>query len=978
MALHANEVLELSHLLDEALALDPSKRAVWLAALSEQRPAQAARIGDMLADYERPLDTGPLAGLPALDAVESSLATGDRVGPYRLLRLIGSGGMGSVWLADRVDGAFTRQVALKLPRVAWSDGLAQRMAREVRIGALLEHPNIARLYDAGLDEKGRPFIAIEFIDGVPIDLWVRQQRLDTRQTLALFVQVVRAVAYAHSRLIVHRDLKPSNVIVSADGQAHLLDFGIAKLLDDGDASLTRELGRPMTPRYASPEQVTGTPITIASDIYSLGVVLYELLTGSLPHVSRRGSPDSVEQAILAGDAPAASRIATDKAQARALRGEVDAILARAMHREPERRYATADALAQDIERHLRGEPVSARPDSTAYRVSKLVRRHWVGITASAVVVVAVVAGSGFAALQAARATRAAERERMVKAFVVDMFRLNSGTGATVPARQTGSAPSLLESGAGLIQSRFADQPQLQAELFSAVAGVLSDMGAFKLASDYAMRRVEALLRINAPRVELARAECALGQSLFDERRFAEAESRVTQALQWSEGEPALRLEALVLLARIHAARAQFAETEAALVEVESKLPARDLAPSVAAAWALTLRARLLDASNRLDQALPLYEQAIDTAVRSEGALSTTAISIRLGLAYRLAHTPYAKPAEEHFDAAVEALHHLGGAHAVRAAFETAAFARHRYVGWQQTTAAEALRRIAESRTALLHSGLTLPDWYLPEVDFWFGEVSSLHGDIATALPLLEANSAVLAGRLDSLQSRLEVANAEGLGLMYAGRHEEADRLLREALRLRLEQGGAPHPYDVFRYTAIAMNLVMAGRLPEANAVLDAVPDAGLMQGGASDPERYRRIVVQERARIRLSSGDAAGALGMLEAAAPAAEDQLAGPWYRELLGEALCATSRRAAGLALLERQVSDAEHGDDHPNAPWRARMHAIAGACALAVGQREVALRHAIRARAAFTAQPGVSAYYSAPLWNLEKALRVTSSSA
>src|SRR6185503_16576262 len=226
------------------------------------------------------------------------------------------------------------------PRLAWGAGLAERMACERDIGALLAHPNIARLYDAGVDASGRPYLALEYIDGQPLDAWCDSQALGVPERLRLFLQVARAVAYAHGRLVVHRDLKPSNVLVTADGQAHLLDFGIARLLHDaapGDLGLTQEQGRVLTPHYASPEQIQGEPITVASDVYSLGVLLYELLTAPLPFQ--------------------ASTRARDNGTARALRGEIDAILGRALKRVPASRYAGVDALVQDIERHLNGERV---------------------------------------------------------------------------------------------------------------------------------------------------------------------------------------------------------------------------------------------------------------------------------------------------------------------------------------------------------------------------------------------------------------------------------------------------------------------------------------------------------------------------------------------------------------------------------------------------------------------------------------------
>jgi serine/threonine-protein kinase len=268
------------------------------------------------------------------------------------------------------------------------------------------------------------------------------------ERLRLFLQVARAVAYAHGRLVVHRDLKPSNVLVTADGQAHLLDFGIAKLLHEaapGDPALTQEQGRVLTPRYASPEQIQGETITVAADVYSLGVLLYELLTGRLPF--RATSPAALEAAVLEGEPPPASSRAQDKATAGALRGEIDAILGKALKRVPASRYATADALAQDIERHLKGERVLAQPDTAWYRLRKAALRNRVGFAAVTAVLATVLLGAGAALVQARRADEAAEQARVVKDFVVDVFRVNARDNPANNELRQLPAQMLLERGA---------------------------------------------------------------------------------------------------------------------------------------------------------------------------------------------------------------------------------------------------------------------------------------------------------------------------------------------------------------------------------------------------------------------------------------------------------------------------------------------------------------------------------------------------
>src|SRR5262249_10217854 len=286
MAIAARDWLQLSRLLDTALSLAPGERVQWIAGLDAEHAPLKGVLQELLARDDLVETGGFLATLPKLtrDAVRVHLpgaATGDQIGPYVLERQLGAGGMASVWLAERTDGLLKRKVALKLPHVgAALPGLAERMTRERNILAALEHPDIARLYDAGIAADGRPYLALEYVAGEPIDRYCDTHAVDLPGRIRFVVQVARAVAYAHAHLVVHRDLKPSNIQVDEQGQVHLLDFGIAKLLDEqaGDeAPLTRIAGTALTPEYASPEQLRGDVVSTASDVYSLGVVLFELL-----------------------------------------------------------------------------------------------------------------------------------------------------------------------------------------------------------------------------------------------------------------------------------------------------------------------------------------------------------------------------------------------------------------------------------------------------------------------------------------------------------------------------------------------------------------------------------------------------------------------------------------------------------------------------------------------------------------------------
>jgi serine/threonine-protein kinase len=428
---------QLNRLLDEALDLPSEDLERWLTSLESGDEPLKARLRGLLAHRASVQASGFLEAIPSLTtaglphAAPEDDREGAIVGAYRLLRPIGAGGMGTVWLAARADGLLQREVALKLPRGAWLRAdLVARMDRERDILSTLEHPNIARLYDAGV-AGGRPYLALEYVDGRSIDEYCAGAGLDVRARVHLFLQVVQAVAYAHGRLVVHRDLKPSNILVTREGQVRLLDFGVAKLLDDENdprSGVTELAGRPHTPEYASPEQVSGEPLSTASDVYSLGVVLYELLAGTRPYKIRRSSAGALEAAILETDPAPPSASTADAARRRNLRGDLDTIVLKALKKNPVERYATVNAFGDDLRRWLEGLPVQARPDSTWYRVSKFVRRHAIAVAAAAVVVASLAAFGIVSARQArvvAEQRRVAQVERdtaeQVVRVLIDLF-----------------------------------------------------------------------------------------------------------------------------------------------------------------------------------------------------------------------------------------------------------------------------------------------------------------------------------------------------------------------------------------------------------------------------------------------------------------------------------------------------------------------------------------------------------------------------
>ncbi len=532
----------ISALLDEALALPPADRTAWLASLDEARAAYRDDLKQLLATQAEVETDDFLQDLPHLpdpDAVQRGPAAGDNIGPWRLVSAIARGGMGTVWLAERADGLVRRPVALKLPHAVWGDAFAARLARERQILASLEHPHIARLYDTGLDLHGRPYIAMEYVEGLPIDVWCRQHEPSLRERLQLLLQVLAAVAHAHGRLVVHRDLKPANILVTPDGQAKLLDFGIAKLIH-GDVSegtaLTELAGSAMTVGYASPEQIRGEPLGTASDVYSLGVVACELITGQRPYTLARTSVATLAQAIHDVVPCRPSELASTPALRKALRGDVDAIIGRALDKAPGRRYAGADAFAQDIERHLRGEPVQAHPPSRGYRVAKFVGRYRVQVAAAALVGIALVVGASVATWQAREARAQAQRARTeaqaalaVQGFLENVFSANSADQVDPKKARTATARELLDRGAQRIDTELRDAPFARLRLLAILASMYEDMQLEEQQLALCRKRLALAREITGPDSdETVLAMAAVATALTQQEKRAEAQALLTQ------------------------------------------------------------------------------------------------------------------------------------------------------------------------------------------------------------------------------------------------------------------------------------------------------------------------------------------------------------------------------------------------------------------------------------------------------------------
>ncbi|HEU4693121.1 MAG TPA: serine/threonine-protein kinase, partial [Vicinamibacterales bacterium] len=473
---------------------------------------------------------------------DSALALGDRVGPYRVIQELGRGGMGMVYRAERADGEFAQVVALKLVRRGFDgDDTTVRFRRERQILAQLDHPSIARLLDGGLHTDGRPFFAMELVEGEPITACCDRSHLSIDARVRLFCRVCDAVQYAHGRLIVHRDLKPANIFVSASGDLKLLDFGIAKLLaDDADESpeLTRTGLRPLTPAYAAPEQLRGEPVSTATDVYALGVILFELLTARRPFAS---ASSGLQRVSLDAEPPRPSDVAirnrddaasideiaqargmTPRALAARLAGDLDAIVLKALRREPQHRYLGAGAFAEDLERFLQGRPVAARPEGRRYRAGKFVRRHRVGIAVAASLVISLVAGVAATAWQARAKTLEAQKAEAVKAFLISIFQ--GADPVQTPGRDI-TLRQVLDDGAGRVERDLASEPAVQGELLTVLAGIYIRLGVTDRASALTDHALAIHERLYGPDSALAATNLRQKATLALERGDADTADR---------------------------------------------------------------------------------------------------------------------------------------------------------------------------------------------------------------------------------------------------------------------------------------------------------------------------------------------------------------------------------------------------------------------------------------------------------------------
>jgi serine/threonine protein kinase/Tfp pilus assembly protein PilF len=498
----------LSPYLDRALELGGPERAAFLEVLRAQDPTLADDLLDLLRERTALSREGFLEGAVDLPPSAAASMAGQTVGAYTLVSLIGQGGMGGVWLARRSDGRFEGEAAVKLLNASLIGHAGEdRFRREGSILARLTHPHIARLVDAGVSGTGQPYLVLEHVAGEHIDHYCNARALDVDARLRLFLDVLAAVAHAHANLIVHRDIKPSNVLVGSDGQVKLLDFGIAKLIEGETAgaptALTRDGGRALTPEYAAPEQVTGGLITIATDVYALGALLYLLLTGRHPAGAALRSPADLLRAIVEVDPPRPSDTAADLRARRRLRGDLDTIVAKALKKRPEERYASVTALADDIRRHLDEQPIGARPDTFAYRSAKFLRRHARGVAMAGAAALLL---AGLVAFYTARLAAERDRARLEAEKAAKVSGLLSGllSGADPYATREDKEPTvrgLLDAAAARLPKELAGEPEVQAEMLTVIGRVYQRLGANDKAQPLLEQALAVGRRVEGPQSE---------------------------------------------------------------------------------------------------------------------------------------------------------------------------------------------------------------------------------------------------------------------------------------------------------------------------------------------------------------------------------------------------------------------------------------------------------------------------------------------
>jgi serine/threonine-protein kinase len=910
----------LEGLFHEAAQMETQGRAEFLAAECADDPELRLRVESLVLSSQ---DSGDLLGevIGGAAAAVSGVAPGERIGDYDIVRKLGEGGMGSVYLAVRADDEFRKQVAIKLMR---SDFLhrssLRRFRTERQILATLEHPGIARLLDGGATPSGAPYVVMEYVDGKPVDVFCRELGLSVREQLELFLKVADAVSYAHRNLVIHRDIKPDNVLVTAEGDPKLLDFGIAKLLDPGQSpasggqtsAQTMTMERLMTPEFASPEQARGEAVTTQTDVYSLGAMLYKLLTGRSPLRITGTRAAEIEREIseTAPQRPslAAGKTGTWNSLGRGERRDLDTILLTALHKEPARRYATVDNMAADIRRFLDGFPVSARGDSLGYRTVKLVRRHPLATAALAAVVLMVVGFSVAMGVLAERARKEARTANEITEFLEGIFESNdpnSGRGDQVSARE------LLDRGTAQLDQKLKDEPAILARLYDTVGALYNDLGLSQKAEELLKRSIEVRRsRLTLDDDAAAQTLDNLGDvatdlSLYDDAlRYYHQALAIHQRHNRNGSEPIIEDQARI--SSVMWNQGKFPEAEKldrAAVASQIKLKGEDDLEALDIENDL---GTVLDSAGRYAEAAQIQKQVLDRRLRLEppnhpdiayswhnlsqalgelGRFSEWEDGERRALAVRIAaygpdHPQVAMTRGELANVLVvrnkidEALTQarrgfdremqVYGADSRDTTYTQGNLARALAAAGKTQEALEAARRALSTRRKLLPAGHPK----IAQIQVVVGEIERANGEVANAVKDLREALASYKAAFGPRHPRVadaDISLAEAL--IASGDYQAAEESAREALAIDREAFPMGHPQIGMAGSALGWAELVQGHKAEALAALkEAVAPVAASYGSLSP---QAAAVAMRLAVAEAANGHAHDGLELATARSPA-------------------------------------------------------------------------------------------------------------
>ena len=890
--------------IDRACQNEPGLRAELEALLAAD--ARADDVGDEVAAAARELLAA--RGEPDIE--------GRRIGAYRIVREIGRGGMGRVCMAERDDDQYASRVAIKLLESARGRGSQERFRTECQLLADLEHPGIARLLDAGISDDGEPYLVMEYVDGQPIDGYCEAANLSVEQRLRLFIRLCDAVEHAHRNLIVHRDIKASNVLVTADGEPKLLDFGIAKLLDTDrarslDLHLTMDANRLLTPASASPEQLRGEPVTTATDVYALGYLLFRLLTGTGPYGSAAEDRFTLPEAIVSREPLRASAAVRSAPQsdanrnrlARRLAGDLDAILLKALRKQPDQRYATPRQLADDIERHLEHRPVAARGDALGYIARRFFARYRLPFAVAATVLVVVIGLVTFYTAQLTierdRARTEARRAEEVAAFLSELFEIatpEQSRGAEVTARE------MLDRGAARIGSELAGEPLVQAQMMRVIGSAYGSLGLYDAATEMLERALATGEGIgDADDGVLGDALQALGTVLVAQARYPEARAVLERALVLrgtrAASDPGALAATHRAMSEVEFSVADFEAAASHLDQAESAIRTVDPLDEAGLADILLARGTLRKRLGEYDAAIEIEREAIELRTRASGPDHPATLEAR--------------------DALADALNDAGRMDEARDVLSDLLDIRRRVLPAGHPDIARSLTNLASSFKLQGRPEEALPLQAEALALLQAAHDGGDHPDIATALNNL-ANLRHDVRDLDAAVSLHEESLAmntrlfgedhpsladsyNNLGTVLMDREDYTGALLmfRRTLALDASGLGEDHPYVSQDRQAIGVALGLLDRLDEAEAWIREALDGMRASLGADHPQTLNAM--RELGIIRRRQGECVEAIELLGAALPGLERAFPGePWQ--------VATARVNLGAC---RAESDAEEGE-------------------------------------------------------------------